>query len=95
MVMFAEVECTPLVPVAPTALTATVAPDGGVGSGEVRLSWDAAAYDGGTAVTDYIIEQSADGTTEWTTVDDELVSATSYTVTGLSNGTQSTSEFVR
>ena len=65
---------------------AAVAPVSGVGSGEVRLTWSAPSSDGGSPVTDYVIEQSTDGVA-WVTVVDGVSTATSYMVTGLSNGT--------
>jgi protocatechuate 3,4-dioxygenase beta subunit len=75
------------VPSAPQSLTATVAPSGGVGSGQVRLSWDAPASAGGAALTSYVIEQSLDGNS-WVGVDDTVdPAATSFTVSGLTNGT--------
>jgi titin len=77
-----------VVPSAPRSLTALVAPAGGVGSGEVRLSWEAPAADGGSQVTDYVIEQSPNGTSEWLPIDDGISSVRSATVTGLSNGTR-------
>ena len=58
----------------------------GVGSGEVRLSWSAPASNGGSPVTDYVIEQSTNGTT-WVTVVDGVSTTTSFEVSGLTNGT--------
>ena len=58
----------------------------GVGSGEVRLTWAAPSSDGGSPVTDYVIEQSTNGTT-WVTVVDGVSTATSFKVSGLTNGT--------
>jgi large repetitive protein len=69
-------------PPAPSGLTAAVAPAAGVGSGEVKLSWTAPTA--GSAITDYVIESSTDGTT-WTTVDDGVSQATTATVRGLTN----------
>ncbi len=63
------------VPTVPTSLTAAVAPASGVGSGEVRLNWAAPVSDGGSPITDYIIEQSTDGTT-WVTVADGVSTTT-------------------
>ena len=67
-----------------SGLTAAVAPAVGVGSGQVKLTWtapgDAATF------TDYWIEQSTDGTT-WTTVTDGVSTATTATVSNLTNGT--------
>jgi subtilisin family serine protease len=76
----------PAPPAAPTALTATVAPAAGIGSGQVKLSWTAPSAPA-TPITDYVIEQSSDGTTGWTVVADGVSTATTYTVGGLQNGT--------
>ena len=81
------VSATPrTVPAAPQTISGAVAPVSGVGSGEVRLTWTGPASDGGSPVTDYVIEQSTNGTT-WVTVVDGVSTATSFTVSGLSNGT--------
>jgi titin len=72
---------------APTSLTAAVAPAPAVGSGQVKLSWSAPADDGGTAISDYVIERSTDGAS-WTVVNDGVSTATTYTLTGLTNGTK-------
>ena len=61
-----------------------MAPADGVGSGEVKLTW-AAPADGGSAITDFVIARSVDGTT-WTTVSDGVSTATTFTVGGLTNG---------
>jgi titin len=68
------------VPGAPTNLLTTP------GNQTVSLSWTAPADDGGTAITDYLIEvNSGSG---WSTFTDGTSSATSATVTGLENGTE-------
>jgi titin len=67
-------------------LTATPAPAEGVGSGEVRLAWNAPVDNGGKVITDYRIEWSTTGD-EWTVVDDGLSTATTFTVAGLANFT--------
>ena len=71
----------PVVPDAPSALMATAA------DAAVTLSWTAAANDGGATIINYIIEHDTDmnfpSPTTVTTMDD----ATSYTVSGLTNGT--------
>jgi hypothetical protein len=76
------------VPGAPSGLTAAVAPTAGVGSGQVKLTWNAPASNNGAAITDYTIESSANGGTTWTTVNDGVSTATTTTVSGLTNGTQ-------
>jgi len=67
-------------PGAPTGLTATA------GNAQAALSWTAPSSNGGAAITDYIVQSSPDGTT-WTTFADGTSTATSATVTGLTNGT--------
>lgn len=62
-----------------TGLTATAS------SGQVALSWTAPGT-GGSAITDYLIEVSVGGGA-WSTVSDGVSTATSYTHTGLTNGT--------
>jgi hypothetical protein len=57
-------------------------------SGQVRLTWLAPAVNGGAAVTDYTIQRSQNGTTGWVTINDGVRTTTTYTVTGLVNGTR-------
>ncbi len=66
-------------PAAPTAVTGTP------GDGSVTVSWTAPST-GGAPIDEYVVQYSSDGGSTWT--DDSTNSdATSYTVTGLSNGT--------
>lgn len=53
---------------------------------KVKLTWSAPNYLGGSAIDDYRVETSIDGTA-WTTFADGVSAATSATVTGLANGT--------
>ena len=69
----------------PPTVTAAVAPAAGVGSGEVKLSWTAPASNG-SAITDYQIQSSLDGTT-WSAVDDPVSAATGHTLANLTGGT--------
>ena len=57
-------------------------------SGQIRLTWTAPSSDGGSAITDYVIQRSPNGTSGWTTIADGTSTATAYTVTGLTNGTR-------
>ena len=66
-------------PAAPRNLTAVG------GDGQVVLSWDAPENDGGTAITDY--EYRINGRNPWISVGS---TNTTYTVTGLVNGTEYT-----
>ena len=68
-------------PSAPTALSATSAAASAV------LSWAAPASSGGQPVTDYIVQYSADSGGSFTTFADETSSATTATITGLTNAT--------
>ena len=57
------------------------------GNGQVSLSWTAPLSNGGSAITDYVIQQSTDAGVTWTTFADAISTATRATVTGLTNGT--------
>ena len=74
-------------PAAPSGLRGTVAPTGGVRSGQVKLTWNAPASTGGAAVTDYVIQRSTNRSA-WTTLRDGVSTTRSYLVTRLANGTQ-------
>ena len=57
------------------------------GNGAVTLTWDAPADDGGSAITGYRIEGSADGAAPWDVlVADTMDAARTYTQTGLLPG---------
>lgn len=66
-------------PAAPSGLAGTA------GNGSVALSWTAGS-NGGSAITDYLIEYSTDEST-WSIFADGTSTATSATVSGLTNGT--------
>ena len=73
---------TPIVaPGAPTNLTTTPAEEA------VDLTWTAPIDDGGSAITDYIIEYSSNGGTTWQTFTHPPSAATNISVTGLTPGT--------
>ena len=59
-------------------------------SGDARasLNWSAPTSDGGSAVTDYVVEFSTNTGTAWSVFDDGVSTATSATVTDLLNSTQ-------
>ncbi|NBT57598.1 BspA family leucine-rich repeat surface protein, partial [bacterium] len=69
-----------------------VAPDaptnlqGAATDSAVVLSWTL-PFNGGSALTDYIIQYSLDNGNSWTTFNDGTSTTTSATVTGLTNGT--------
>lgn len=68
------------VPGAPTSVTLTG------GNAQVAASWTAPASNGGSAITDYLVEYSADAGSTWTTFTRAASTATSATITGLTNG---------
>lgn len=68
-------------PNAPTSLAATA------GDTQVVLSWNAPASDGGASITDYVVEFSSNSGSTWTTFSRAASTATTATVTGLTNGT--------
>lgn len=68
-------------PSAPTALTGTA------GNAQVSLSWSAPALTGGSAITDYTIQYSSNGGSSYTTFSRSASTATTATVTGLTNST--------
>ena len=69
-------------PGAPTAVT------GVAGNGQVVVSWTAPVDDGGSAITDYIVQyRTGDTGDDWTLFADGVSTTTSATVTGLTNGT--------
>jgi hypothetical protein len=73
---------TPVVPLAPTGLISTA------GNAQVTLSWNAPTNDGGTAITDYLVQKTlAVGTPNWLPVVHTPSTATNRVVTGLTNGT--------
>lgn len=70
-----------LVPPAPTNVAAIV------GNAQVALSWTAPTVLAQTPITDYIVQFSSNSGSTWTTFSDGTSTATSATVTGLTNGT--------
>ncbi len=52
----------------------------------VALTWTAPATSGGAAITDYVIQRSANGGASWSTVRDGVSTARRTTVGGLTNG---------
>ena len=71
---------SPVAPSAPTALTAVGAVESAL------LSWTAPTLTGGSSITDYVIEYALVGSSSWTIFADGTSTATSTTVTGLTNG---------
>jgi hypothetical protein len=70
-------------PGAPTGLTATA------GNTKVALSWTIPSSNGGSAITGYdVYEGTTSGGESSTPVNTSLISGTSYTVSGLTNGTK-------
>jgi uncharacterized repeat protein (TIGR02543 family) len=68
------------VPLSPSSITGT-----GLG-GSTTIEWTAPTSDGGSPITDYVIEYSVAGSGTWTTFSDGTSNATSATITGLTAG---------
>ena len=68
------------VPSAPSGVSGT-----GTG-GTINIAWTVPASDGGSTITDYIVEYSIEGSGRWATFADGTSTATSATVTGLIAG---------
>jgi hypothetical protein len=68
-------------PDAPTGVSGTT------GNTQVLLSWSAPSDNGGSAITDYVVQYSSNSGSSWTTFSDGTSTNTTATVTGLSNGT--------
>ena len=71
---------TVMVPSAPRTVVAAV------GQGQLAITWVAPASPGGSAITDYLVSYSSNGGASWTAFSRAASTATSCTVTGLTNG---------
>lgn len=80
-VIFDEYITDPTHPEAPTSLAATPS------SGQVALVWAEPEVDGGSSLTDYVVEFKTAAASTWSTFADGTSTATSATVTSLTNGT--------
>jgi hypothetical protein len=72
-------------PGAPTSVTASLPAT--YGNTTASVSWTAPVMVGSPALSDYVIQYSSNSGSTWTTFSDTVSTATSVTVTGLSNGT--------
>ena len=73
------------VPGAPTSVTASLPAT--YGNTTASVSWTAPITLGSPALIDYAIQYSSNSGSSWTTFTDTVSTATSVTVTGLTNGT--------
>ena len=71
---------TPTIPGPPTGLTTSI------GNALVVLNWTAPSSDGGSAITDYIVEYKLSTDSNWSVFNDGVSTSTTATVTGLNNG---------
>jgi hypothetical protein len=56
------------------------------GNNQLGLSWTAPLRNGGSNITDYVLQYSSNSGTTWTTFNDGISTSTSGTITGLTNG---------
>jgi titin len=63
------------------SLTATA------GNGQIDVSWLSPSDNGGTSVTDYVVEYKASAAGSWTMLNEGVGVGTTATITGLNNGT--------
>jgi len=71
-------------PGTPTSVTASLPST--YGNTTASVSWTAPVMVGSPAINDYVVQYSSDSGSTWTTFADAVSSATSVTVTGLTNG---------
>jgi len=69
-----------------TTASAPLDVNGTEGAGFVELGWSAPTSDGGAAVSDYVVQFSANDGATWSLFTDGTSSVSSATVTGLTNG---------
>ena len=69
-----------IAPTSPTSLTATP------GNSQISLSWTAPSSNGGSALTDYLIEYKLTSTSTWNTFSHSASTSTSAVITSLTNG---------
>ena len=72
------------VPAPPGPPSATGSVTATPGDSRITVSWGAPSYNGGASITDYVVQWSTDGSA-WNTFEDGVSTATSATVTGLTN----------
>jgi hypothetical protein len=70
-----------------TVAGAPTSVSGVAGNAQVVVSWVAPVSNGGAPITDYVVQYSSNSGTSWDTFADATSTATSATVTGLTNGT--------
>lgn len=80
-ILNAETRWSLLLPTAPTNVTGTP------GNAQVALAWTASTTISQIPITDYVVQYSSNSGSTWTTFSDGTSTATSATVTGLTNGT--------
>jgi uncharacterized repeat protein (TIGR01451 family) len=75
-----------IVPVAPPSVARGL--QAAAGNRSVRLSWTAPASNGGAPISDYVVQRATSTAGPWTTVDDGVSTARSFSATGLNNATR-------
>jgi alpha-tubulin suppressor-like RCC1 family protein len=75
-------DTTIIIATEPTAPRSVV---GVAGNTQASVSWGAPTSDGGSDITDYIVEYQQDGAATWSVFADGTSNATSATITGLTN----------